>query len=341
MTRIRKICFTSAVCTLLSSVFPFDAYTAAAADDEPPTLQEIVEANNFVAYCDLYDSMYMDYKSDRDSCKAYYTENDGSSFYIKYNDSNEYEVVTPDYAVSSNGADGNAEYYLFRRSGDELMYRMSVAPEPRPRVILSSYISNVDTDEYNKFFEDYRNFNIEYGDGVVIWSIDYSDIDWLDGKDVYLLEPDNLTCRQFTYYDSEGNILSRWESEFNIGENPVPSSVDYRYYTEPQKMVAVELYSSDEPDILIKSWNAAAESTVSVYGETVYTDAGLKNKFGGKLGADGVQKLYIQESSLSKEHGNIFTVLTAITAVMIILAFVLEKIFCIKLKRKTGNDNAS
>lgn len=340
MIRIIKTCFALGVCTVFSSVYPCIADTKVMAE-EMPGIQEIVDANNFVAYCDQYDSIYMDYRSDNDPCKAYYTDNDGDSFYIKYNDEGEYEVVTPDYAVSSNGADGKAEYYLFRRSSDELMYRISVAPEPRPRALLSSYISNVDTDEYNDFFEDYKNFTVEPGDGGVIWTIDYSNIDWLEGKDVYLLDPDNLTCRQFTYYDKDGNIISRWDSEFDIEENPVPDNVSYRDYTEPENTVTVELYSSDEPDTLIKSWDVVAESTVNVYGETVYTDAKLKNKFNGKLGEDGVQKLYIQESTLNKEHGNIFAVLSMITAVMVVLAFILEKLFCIKLKKNIGRSNDS
>ena len=211
MTHVKKICLMLGVCISVSSVSPCLAGLHAEAA-EMPGIQEIVDANNFVAYCDLYDSIYMDYQSKRDPCKAYYTDADGTSFYIKYNDANEFEVVTPDYAVSSNGANGKAEYFLFRRSSDELMYRMSVAPEPRPRALLSSYISNVDTDEYTAFFEDANNFIVEPSADGILWTIDYSHVDWLEGKDVYLLDPDTLTCREFTYYDENGTIISRWDS---------------------------------------------------------------------------------------------------------------------------------
>ena len=334
MTHVKKICLMLGVCISVSSVSPCLAGLHAEAA-EMPGIQEIVDANNFVAYCDLYDSIYMDYQSKRDPCKAYYTDADGTSFYIKYNDANEFEVVTPDYAVSSNGANGKAEYFLFRRSSDELMYRMSVAPEPRPRALLSSYISNVDTDEYTAFFEDANNFIVEPSADGILWTIDYSHVDWLEGKDVYLLDPDTLTCREFTYYDENGTIISRWDSEFDIAENPVPDTVPYQTYTEPSETVTVELYSSNTPDTPLKSWEVAADSTVSVYGETVYTDAKLRDRFDGKLGTSGVQKLYIQENTLQKTHQNIFVVLGILTAGMVLVAFLLEKLLCLKF-RKTG-----
>lgn len=50
------------VCISVSSVSPCLAGLHAEAA-EMPGIQEIVDANNFVAYCDLYDSIYMDYQS--------------------------------------------------------------------------------------------------------------------------------------------------------------------------------------------------------------------------------------------------------------------------------------
>ncbi len=337
MIHIKKACALTAVCAAFLSM---QMYTLDAKADSRklPDLREIVEANNFIAYCDLYDNIYMDYESEKDSCKAFYTDESGSSFYIKYDEKGDYEVVTSDYAVSSNGADGNAEYYLFRRSSDELMYRMSVAPEPRPRALLSSYIKNVDNDEYNEFFENKANFQIENSPDGVLWVIDYSGIDWLNGKDVYLLDPVDLTCREFTYFDENGKKLSKWTAEFNVKEAPVPSDLTYKQYTEPAETVRVELYDSNAPDTLIKSWDTAAGSTVNIYGETVYTDVELKNKFNGKLDSGDVQKLYLQESSINKEHTNILLVLVIITAVMLVIAYVMEKLMCIRL-RKTVNKN--
>ena len=105
MIHIKKACALTAVCAAFLSM---QMYTLDAKADSRklPDLREIVEANNFIAYCDLYDNIYMDYESEKDSCKAFYTDESGSSFYIKYDEKGDYEVVTSDYAVSSNGADG-------------------------------------------------------------------------------------------------------------------------------------------------------------------------------------------------------------------------------------------
>jgi len=337
MIDVKKICALTAAFASFFSV-QMNLPSAKAEGRELPDLREIVEANNFIAYCDLYDNIYMDYRAEKDSCKAFYTEESGSSFYIKYNEQGDYEVVTSDYAVSSNGADGNAEYYLFRRPSDELMYRMSVAPEPRPRALLSSYIKNVDNDEYNAFFENSDNFKIENTENGVLWTIDYSGIDWLNGKDVYLLDPVDLTCREFTYFDENGREFSKWTSEFDLKDSPVPSELTYKQYTEPSDTVRVELYDSNNPDTPIGSWDTAAGSTVNIYGETVYTDAELKNKFDGKLDGSKIQRLYLQESSIKKEHTNILLVLAAITAVMLAAAYIIEKLMCIRLRKTVKND---
>ena len=65
MTHVKKICLMLGVCISVSSVSPCLAGLHAEAA-EMPGIQEIVDANNFVAYCDLYDSIYMDYQSKRD-----------------------------------------------------------------------------------------------------------------------------------------------------------------------------------------------------------------------------------------------------------------------------------
>ncbi|MCM1508042.1 MAG: hypothetical protein NC177_13055 [Ruminococcus flavefaciens] len=301
---------------------------------ELPTLKDVVEANNFIVYCEKYDNMYMDYISEKNPCKAFYTEEDDKSFYIKYTDDSSYEIVTEDYALSYDSKLDQPEYYLFCKSSDELMYRISIAPEPRPRVMLSSYISKVDVDTYNNFFEEQQNIIIDYKDGNYIWGIDYSGVDWLDGYDEYILDPETLSCREFTYYDEDGKIISRWISAFNVEENPVPETLGYEKYTEPTEKVTVELYEINDTSSPIKTWEVAPNSSVNIYGETAYTDTALKNKFKGKIEDSGVLKLYVKHTSIKSEKKNVFAVLLLLTGILVVIAYIIEKLACLRLRRK-------